>query len=400
MKILLVNSLFPPHTAGGAEVVLRSQALLLQAEGHEVAVAAVGPEAGVKVETVVGVHVFRCGYRNLYFQFGKERQPAFKRLLWHSVDRYNPWMKRAFAGILDRFRPDIVWCHNLAGWSVSIWDALQERGIPALQVLHDQYFLCANSNMYRGGSNCTSPCLSCRILRSGHRGASRKVAGVVGVSRFVLDRVLSGPRFEGVPIREVLYNVKEGGLPELSRREDRDGIFRYGFIGGLYPNKGILELIEAFSQVEGEQLRLLVAGRGKSDFETRLHELASRDLRVEFLGFISPSEFYPRIDVLVVPSRWQDTLPTVVFEAQSYGIPVLGSRRGGIPEMIEPGLNGDLFEPDDPEELREKLRSLPKKVSWEPTAVQESARRFFEPRPWLDRFEEISRRALETSRRQ
>lgn len=393
MKILFLHTLFHPHVVGGAEVVLRSQALLLQEAGHEVAIATLGPEPGVREEMVDGLRVFRCGHRNLYFHHG-DKAPSWKRLLWHALDRRNPFTRPLVREVLDRFRPDVAWFHNVTGWSVTSWDELERAGVPVVQVLHDQYFLCANSNMFRGGANCATPCLRCRVLRAGHRQATRKVAAVVGVSRFVLDRVCSGPRFEGVPLRELLYNVKEGGLPPLSAPRLPDGTFRLGFIGSLYPNKGAKELLEAFRKLPGDHLRLRVAGRGDVSYLAVLQEIAAGDPRIELLGYCSPAEFFPSIDLAVVPSLWQDTLPTVVFEAHGYGVPVLGSRRGGIPEMVVPGENGDLFDPDVPGDLEAKLAAMVGTSTWDHAAIRQGAERFYLHAPWMDRFLSISRSAM------
>ena len=60
------------------------------------------------------------------------------------------------------------------------------------------------------------------------------------------------------------------------------------------------------------------------------------DKRIRWLGFVNQAQFFQEIDILVVPSIWHDTAPLVILEAYSHGIPVLGSNRGGIPELICP----------------------------------------------------------------
>ena len=78
------------------------------------------------------------------------------------------------------------------------------------------------------------------------------------------------------------------------------------------------------------------------------------------LGALSQEElarWYRSSDLLVLPSHSEGT-PLVVMEALSCGTPVLAARVGGIPELIEPGRNGDLVEPRQPEMLAEKLGEL------------------------------------------
>ena len=77
---------------------------------------------------------------------------------------------------------------------------------------------------------------------------------------------------------------------------------------------------------------------------------------VEFLGFTSRADFFPRIDVLVVPSLHDEALSRVVAEAYAHGVPVLGARRGGIPEIVDDGQTGFVFDPDEPAELAAAAR--------------------------------------------
>jgi glycosyltransferase involved in cell wall biosynthesis len=79
---------------------------------------------------------------------------------------------------------------------------------------------------------------------------------------------------------------------------------------------------------------------------------------VRFLGFTRAEEFYRQLDVLVVPSLWHEPFGMVVIEAFAHGVPVVGSRRGGIPEIVGDGRTGLLFEPDAPGELRDALAAL------------------------------------------
>ncbi|MBU2818033.1 glycosyltransferase family 4 protein, partial [Acidithiobacillus ferrooxidans] len=65
-----------------------------------------------------------------------------------------------------------------------------------------------------------------------------------------------------------------------------------------------------------------------------------------------------QVDIVVVPSLWQEPLGLVVAEALAFGKPVIASKRGGIPEMIKDGENGLLFEPNRPEDLQESLHRL------------------------------------------
>ena len=65
---------------------------------------------------------------------------------------------------------------------------------------------------------------------------------------------------------------------------------------------------------------------------------------VEFVGWVPSNAFLDTIDFLIVPSVWNEPFGRIVVEAFSRGVPVLGSRTGGIPELIEAGRTGELFD--------------------------------------------------------
>jgi glycosyltransferase involved in cell wall biosynthesis len=122
-------------------------------------------------------------------------------------------------------------------------------------------------------------------------------------------------------------------------------------------------------------LQVLVIGEGLSEpsFAGALKErLASRQVR--FLGRRARmKELYHEMDVLFVPSR-QDPLPTVIVEAGLSGVPVVGSRAGGIPEMVESGDNGFLFETE--REAAEGVRKI--RAAWQ--GFSDRSRKFAEKR--------------------
>ena len=101
---------------------------------------------------------------------------------------------------------------------------------------------------------------------------------------------------------------------------------------------------------------------------------------------------------MVVPSLWNDTLPTVVFESLMNGIPVIGSSRGGIPEMIEDGKNGFLFDPDRPEELAALIRKIahrPALLDGMQLAALQSAPRFGDMKAWIGQYIELFQQLVE-----
>lgn len=122
-----------------------------------------------------------------------------------------------------------------------------------------------------------------------------------------------------------------------------------GYIGELSRRKGVDRLSLILDKLTGlGEVKLTVAGEGLSDpaFAARAKsELAARGATL--LGQVKDTRpLYSSFDMLLVPSR-QDPLPTVIVEAGLSGVPVVGARAGGIPEMIVDGKNGFLFDTEE-----------------------------------------------------
>lgn len=384
MKILHLNLFDDPAEGGGAEVILWNLCKSLQAAGHEMCILATGQEAGLHPTERDGVRIWRAGLRNIYRPDLGRQPPAAARAVWHLLDSYNLAMQPLLRRVLQIERPDVVSVHNLPGWSAAAWQTIAREGIPTVQVLHDSYAICPKATMYREGrGNCENQCTGCRLLRLPHRALSRKVSAVVGVSRYILDRHLQEGYFASVPFQRVIHNAREPG--ELGVRDAPPrapgSVLRFGYMGRLEAAKGIAPLLEAFAAAQLPQAELWVAGNGKPEVVEPLRQRYAH-APVRFLGRVAPRDFYPHIDVMVVPSIWNDTFPGVVFEALAFGKPVIGSRRGGIPEMIREGENGLLFEPDTPGDLIAALRQLAADADLR-HRMGEAARR--SAQPFLDR---------------
>jgi glycosyltransferase involved in cell wall biosynthesis len=398
MKILFINSLYEPNVIGGAETILRSHVNALHARGVEVAVLTLDPKPGLRSDLVDGVRVWRAGLRNSYWPFGGAKGAGWRRALWHALDIYNPLMASALRQVLRLEAPDLVCTHNLTGWSVAAWSVLSELGIPTVHVLHDPYLLCPRSNMFHKGVPCLRPCLKCRAMRLFHPGWSNQVAAVVGVSRFILEKAVANGCFSTVPIRQVINNARDMGPARIvaAKRPAPAGQVTFGYIGSLLDSKGIELLLESFVREAPQGWRLVVAGSGKEGYVSQLKQSYRHD-RITFLGRVAPELFFNQVDCTVVPSLWPDTFPGVVLESFFFGVPVLGSRRGGIPEMIIEGENGVLFDPEQPGELVGAMVEVAARIDfWRGAApaIRESAGAFFDLPGWTERWLSLYRRVI------
>jgi glycosyltransferase involved in cell wall biosynthesis len=305
-------------------------------------------------------------------------------------------MARAAREQLVALRPEVVVCHNIFGWSAAVLPAIRSLGLPLVLVLHDHYLRCVRSNMFNT-LRCTSPCLSCRIMRLPHRRLSQAPDAVVGVSRFVLQSHLAAGYFREVPLRTHIHNVSHLDTRGLATPPRAGAEIVFGFIGGLAPAKGVELLLQSFRAVARPNWRLRVAGTGESGYVEHLRTAYS-DRRIEFLGRQDAAAFFPALDATVVPSVCDDTLPSVVFESLVFGRPVIGSLRGGIPEMIEHGRSGLLFEPDDRDGLQNALNDFAAEApAWrlrQAAMAADAAPRYCDRERWLVEWDELLRRVV------
>jgi glycosyltransferase involved in cell wall biosynthesis len=196
-------------------------------------------------------------------------------------------------------------------------------------------------------------------------------------------RDLAAPSFPKQQVG-VLYNGVDQlrYRPPAEGRGHRSGPVRLVFAGRITPQKGIDTLLRALARPEMKGLAwsLDLGGDGPQLEEYRsLAETLGLGERVRFHGWLSReavSRLYRDGDLLVFPSRYEG-MPNVVLEAMSCGLPIIGTRIAGTEQLVRPGENGLLVEPDDEEGLGRALATL--------VADREK----------LVRFGEASRRAIE-----
>jgi glycosyltransferase involved in cell wall biosynthesis len=318
--------------------------------GHDVAVVTLTrkPEQLSKEN---GVMVYRIGHGGLFWFEDWEKHSAPVRYANKMLTNWNPLILERVRQVVKSFRPDVVNSHCMLNFAIGSWKAAAEREIPVVHSLHEFNLVCRNTNAFKNGRMCRHMCLLCRINEP-KLWLSRRVSSVIGVSRDVLLRHLGYGFFKHIPPerQSVIWSMP----PIVARsRPPRlpDEPFTIGFIGRIVQEKGLESLLEAVAKLPRKGWRLVIAGKVFPPLDSRKLRAQTVDLPVDWLGVTPSGEFYPRIDVLVVPALWADPGPLVVHEAFANAVPVVGAAIGGITDLVEQDVTGWLYTPGDIEEL-------------------------------------------------
>jgi glycosyltransferase involved in cell wall biosynthesis len=195
--------------------------------------------------------------------------------------------------------------------------------------------------------------------------------------------------------------VSDYGFAPLARaaRRSPSRPLRIGFVGTLVWHKGVHVLIDAIRALPAGAYDLKIFGDPDvfPDYAAGLRAQAA-GLPVRFMGAFSrdrAADVYAQIDVLVVPSLWLENSPLVIHEAFQSGLPVVASRAGGIPVLVDDGRNGVLFEPADSAALARALRPLvddPSRVAALASAVPRVKSIDEDARAWDAIYTDVARR--------
>lgn len=143
------------------------------------------------------------------------------------------------------------------------------------------------------------------------------------------------------------------------------------FVGRLTPDKGVHLAIEAMTKVPSmpQSFGLVVVGPSPpspaaSAYRSELEDqstAAGLNSRIRFAGYVPEErlhDFFTGADVLIVPSIWEEPAPLVLVEALACGTPVIGTKVGGLPELIRDRVSGFLIPPETPSEIARCLSEI------------------------------------------
>jgi glycosyltransferase involved in cell wall biosynthesis len=186
------------------------------------------------------------------------------------------------------------------------------------------------------------------------------VSVFVAPSLFMRDKL----RYMGFRGRvRVVPNVVDTGIAVSTGDAGRDGIERIVYAGRLSPDKGLFTLIDSAARLARIRpgARYILVGDGPLRMELERHARVSGAVNVEFWGAVPPAEI-PSIlagaRCGILPSECYENNPRFVLEAFAQGIPVAGSRIGGIPELVRDGETGYTFVPGDSSDCARAVERL------------------------------------------
>ncbi len=361
MTVLQVNKFH--YLKGGAERYYLDVGALLEAGGKRVAHLAMRHPENLQAGPD-DVFVSEVDYRASMGLPSKVRQGL------RSI--YNLEASRAARGIARRLRPAVAHLHNIYHQlTPSVVRALDAEGIPIVQTLHDYKLVCPAYLLITNGEICER-CRGGRYYEAavhrcllGSRAASvagmleayvhrwirsyEKVRLFICPSRFLLEKLVSF----GVDRQRLVDLPYFLPIDRYVPAPSTDGYYVYA--GRLSREKGVGTLLEAHALLrEGARpaLRILGDGPVRPALEARREELGLAD--VAFEGYQPPArlqEIVGRSRFVVVPSEWYENYPYAILEAFALARPVLGTRIGGIPELVRDGETGVTAPPFDPARL-------------------------------------------------
>ncbi len=376
MRILHVVHQYPPDRVGGTELSTQQVARELARRGHEVAVfyrrSAPGSGCAERMEEGVRVWTAWAGVLTPARRF----RAAFGE----------PALARAFNAVLHAFRPDVVHLQHLMGLPLSIVRSLRRAGIPYIVTLRDYWWVCANAqritNFHR--RPCEGPraylnCARCAIARAGTRWgwvAFPMLAGLMAERARRLRAVLRGAAWLIAPSEHIRrWYIARGMraerivlLPHGFEPLQADPVpprspgppLRVAYVGGLAWAKGVHVLLEAMRGLE-DRIELWVIGDAEAEPEYGAELRARAGRGVQFWGSLPHKDVRSKlceVDVVAVPSLWEEPFARVVSEAFAAGVPVLVSDRGALPERVRDGVDGWVLPAGDVEAWRAALVRL------------------------------------------
>ncbi|MBQ9887398.1 MAG: glycosyltransferase family 4 protein [Lachnospiraceae bacterium] len=374
MKILMINKFLYPN--GGSETYIFKLGEYLQAKGHEVQYFGMEHE-GRCVGNAVNAYTADMDFHN---------GSKLSKLTYPLKTIYSTEARKKIRLVLDDFKPDVCHINNFNYQltpsiilEINKWRKSTGHKCNIVFTAHDYQLVCPNHmcNNPNTGENCEK-CLgghflNCTKGKCIHGSTMKSVIGtmeadfwklkgtykyidtMICCSKFMKTKMDSNPKFADKTI--ALHNFID--RVEWKDTQKKDYVL---YFGRFSEEKGIGTLIKAAKELP--DIKFIFAGTGP--LEAQINDIPN----IKNVGFKTGLELETLIREArfsIYPSEWYENCPFSVMESQMYGTPVLGADIGGIPELIEEGRTGELFESGNIEKLKEKIQKL-----WSDKSLTES----------------------------
>jgi len=366
MRILLVHKFF--RYTGGAEVFFFDTARVLKENGHQIAFFSTTDKDNIQSEYskyFIKAPNFKSG--NL-----------FTKMLSFFKIPYNFEAKKQFRKLVLDFKPDLIHVFAIATHiSPSILDVAKKYKIPTVISCNDYKHICPNYKLFHHGKLCEDckggKFYNCVINKCSHNSFSYSLASAfesyvhhfLDIYRKNINLFLFASDFMAHKTEEFWgkNTFRWGKLLNPFNIPDKvpeDNAGTYGlYFGRLIDEKGVNILIEALTNCR--QIPFKIIGDGPDYAELKLFSEKNGLTNVEFTGPVwgdALNDMILKSKFVVVPSIWHENFPYVILQSFAAWKPVIGSIRGGIPELVIDNERGLLYNAENPLELSRKISDL------------------------------------------
>lgn len=374
MRILVVNYRY--FVSGGPEKYMFNIKKMLENNGHEVIPFSVHSNKNISTK-YEKYFVEPIGGRDAtYFEDVKKTPKSIWQMLTRSV--YSLEVKRAIKREIKDVKPDLVYTiHFVNKLSPSVLKGAKEMGVPVVSRLSDYFLLCPRFDFMHDKKICED-CLKCgymscikkrcvkgSLFASIIRVFSMKVHSILHVYDNVDAFVTPSEFLKRKMIENGFPGEKIFCIPTFTTSKSQIGepkIGTYGlYFGRIDEEKGVETVVKAYEKMPDKQVKIM--GDDSTPEGQRLKKYVSdqKIKNIEFLGYkigVELEEIIKGARFTIIPSIWYDNLPNTALESFQYSKPVIASNIGSLPELVEDGVNGYLFEAGNSEQLAEKVKML------------------------------------------
>lgn len=354
MKIVIFNTWYFPNMMGGAEHSVKILAENLVKKGQKVVVVTVdSPTKKTVCENINGVKVYRLnsGKYKLFDAYAKKYK-GFKQLKNKYYELFNKSINNELDRVLKKIKPDIVHVNCISGLSFKAIECVHEHSIPIIYTLRNYFML--------NPTNREMPKILTYIYKKIVKNYSNYAIAVTAPSLFTLKKHLQLGLFDKVKIKKCIPNCIDipynTTIKEINLHRQREKkVTNFIYAGWISEDKGIRYLLKAFNNIKTDATLTLC---GDGDLRQLVKDAAKQNKNIKYLGKLDTQALYHQYelaDVSIVPSIWEEPFGRVVIEANAYGLPVIASDQGGIPEIISTVAGGVVYESKNISALTSKM---------------------------------------------